>query len=571
MTGHDKPTRILVTGASGFIGRSLVRHLSDYGVPIVAQMRRPTDLFDSLPTVVSLICGIENLLQHADDLADVSHIVHLAADPRYGNGQKYKTANVQTTEDIIRFAQALPSLRRLIFVSSNAAVERRKGDPCTSPMDETSDRNPSTDYGRSKLEGERLVAESGLHYSIVRPCMVVGRDMRSRSHVSAFITMALKGHPLTWFRLPGRASFVEVNDLCAAIWVVATNQDAIDQTYFAAGSTLAFHQIFQMAKKRKTIPLRWSLSLLRLGWRWLPYGIKVLFSDAMLADDRKLRELGWRPRYSGAEVVSSVLARQKVFFDFSAPVEGWSLVTGAASGLGRSVAQKLALRGRKLLLLDKDGDALSRVLVDYPDARRLTINLANRQEVLDFFCSDLMRHTRVDEAYLCAGIGLRADVVAGDLEKQINTIDLNLVARLEFLSHLGSLMRQRQFGRIVMISSSSAFQAMPHMAVYAASNSAILALGEGAAEELRNDQVQVLTVCPGGMQTKFQKTAGVKEKEGERLMSPDQVADALLKGLAGHRTLIMPSLRSKSMALVARIMPRALNRKMWKLMMGTLR
>jgi short-subunit dehydrogenase len=132
-------------------------------------------------------------------------------------------------------------------------------------------------------------------------------------------------------------------------------------------------------------------------------------------------------------------------------------------------------------------------------------------------------------------------------------------------------MRQRQFGRIVLISSSSAFQPLPFMSLYAASNAALLSFGEALAAEVAPHGIEVLTVCPGGMQTAFQKRAGVRELATERLMPAEAVAEHVLSVLGKGRVVLMPSVRSKAMALLARVLPRKVSLALWERLMNRLR
>ena len=127
------------------------------------------------------------------------------------------------------------------------------------------------------------------------------------------------------------------------------------------------------------------------------------------------------------------------------------------------------------------------------------------------------------------------------------------------------------FGRIVFISSSSAFQPLPFLATYAASNAALLSMSEAWAAELAGTGVRLLVACPGGMQTNFQRAAGVKTLPSERLMAPEEVADRLIRALPDGPTTVIISSRSLAMSLLARVLPRAVTVTLWKNLMVRLR
>ncbi|MGH9748640.1 MAG: SDR family NAD(P)-dependent oxidoreductase [Candidatus Polarisedimenticolia bacterium] len=109
------------------------------------------------------------------------------------------------------------------------------------------------------------------------------------------------------------------------------------------------------------------------------------------------------------------------------------------------------------------------------------------------------------------------------------------------------------------------------MTVYAASNAALLLLGEGFAYELRGTGVEVMTVCPGGMDTNFQKTSGARRLTREKLMPPQVVAARILEGLRRHRATLLVSGRARSMALLARLLPRTVSLALWGRLMAALR
>jgi short-subunit dehydrogenase len=177
----------------------------------------------------------------------------------------------------------------------------------------------------------------------------------------------------------------------------------------------------------------------------------------------------------------------------------------------------------------------------------------------------------ITEVYACAGIGLRGRMQDIPTDGHLRMFQVNVLARITLASHVMAAMQRRHFGRVVLISSSSAFQPLPHMATYAATNSALLSLGEAWAEEVAHDGVHVMTVCPGGMHTNFQRTAGVKEIEGERLMTPEEVADRILAGLAKHRMTLIVSFRSFAMAMLARLLPRKVSVRLWHRLMEKMR
>ena len=132
-------------------------------------------------------------------------------------------------------------------------------------------------------------------------------------------------------------------------------------------------------------------------------------------------------------------------------------------------------------------------------------------------------------------------------------------------------MRARHQGRIVLVSSSSAFQALPDFASYGAANAGLLNFGEALASELVGTGVQVLTVCPGGMDTGFQAAAGVRRVDGEQLLAPEEVAAEIFRALDRGRTPLVVGSRARAMDIVGRTLPRGVQRRLWRYLVNRLR
>jgi hypothetical protein len=297
----------------------------------------------------------------------------------------------------------------------------------------------------------------------------------------------------------------------------------------------------------------------------LPFSGKCMLLPALVANDQALRELGWQPRHDGLGALADIIEREQSRASpmQPPPAQALTVITGAASGLGRAIAMRLSETGRRLVLVDRDRAALASVLPDDAIVRRRVCDLAD-SVAIEALCRELAGSAPpVLELFAAAGFGRRGPFGELSADVQAEMLTVNVGARLRLMHALLPAMRRHKWGRIVLISSSSAFQPLPGMAAYAASNAALLLLGEAVAAEVADDGIEVLTVCPGGMRTSFQKRAGVREIDGERLMAPEAVAEELLESLGKGRVTIMPSMRSKAMAALARVMPRRASAQLW--------
>lgn len=508
-----------------------------------------------------------------DAISDANVIIHCAGDARFGNGSHYHLVNVALTEHLVQAAkQHASKVSRFVYVSTIGAVDRAKSDPCVAPLTEDNLAFPTSDYGRSKLTAEEAVRHSGLPFAIIRPTMVVGNDMRFDSHFAVFARQSLTGSLVARVAWPGRFSVIHVDDLASAILTIATHPNAVGHTYFCAGGAVSIADFFRQCNpERMRISLSIILGAARPFVKWMPFALKAMLLPALTASDERLRALGWLPCYSAQSALGEVISRENARLDPDASPGGQTVITGAASGLGRALAMYLSPRREHLLLIDKNGAALEELSSSLENCAISIVDLANEAEVDAFLTSAQWHALNVTELYACAGIGLRGRMQDIAIDDHRRMFAINVLARIALAKAAINSMRKRHFGRVVLISSSSAFQPLPFMATYAATNSALLSIGESWGAEVATDNIEVMTVCPGGMRTNFQKNGGVKEIEGEKLMTPDAVAAEIIKGVRQQRKTLMVSFRSFAMSMLARCLPRRMSVKLWCRLMEKMR
>lgn len=566
------PQTYFVTGAAGFVGRHVCKQLIKSGFHVRALVRRTDQELVRLG--VQLWLGDlwdEDLLQEA--IADADVIVHCAGDARFGNGPHYYRTNVELTEHLIQATkQYADRVSRFVFVSTIGAIDRAKKDACVTPLTEDSPAFPSSDYGKSKLQAEDAVRHSGLPFTIIRPTMVVGDDMRFDSHFAVFARQSLSGSLVARIAWPGKFSVIHVDDLASAILTVATHPKAIGNTFFCAGESISVADFFgQCNPERFRISLSVIPAISRPFVHWLPFVLKVMLFPALTASDERLRTLGWWPCHLARSALAEVIAREGARVDPDVSPGGQTVITGAASGLGRALVTYLAPRRKRLLLVDKDSAELAVLAGSFDNCVPRVVDLADEAEVDALLASSEWNAFHITELYACAGIGLRGRMQDISMEAHRKMFAVNVLARIALARAAINSMQKRHFGRVVLISSSSAFQPLPYMASYAATNSALLSLGESWGAEIANENIHMMTVCPGGMKTNFQKSGGVKEIEGEKLMSPQDVATEIIRGLRQKKKTLIVSFRSFAMSLLARLLPRSLTVFLWYRLMEKMR
>lgn len=506
-------------------------------------------------------------------LSGTEVVVHCAGNPRFGNGDQYQRDNVELTDHLMQaIRRVCPGLLRLVFVSTIGAVDRHSHDRCARPLDEQTPPAPSSDYGRSKLLAEGRVRSSGLPHVIIRPTMVVGQDMRPDSHFAVFARAALNRAPFSLLAWPGKFSIIHVDDLASAIELLSTHPKAEGNTYFCAGEALSIDDCFELARPHGLrVPLAWAGRLMSPLSRWTPFSLKALLQPALTADDSELRKLGWTPQHDARSALAPVIRREAMRLQPSLPPDGLTVITGAASGLGRALVDALAPMRRHLLLIDRDAQGLGALQEQHPHCQIATVDLSDEGSIRQLVSGQAWRNQPVAELFACAGIGLKGEMQALPYEAHRNMFAVNVLARIHLAQSAAMDMQRQGWGRIVLISSSSAFQPLPSMATYAATNSALLSLGEAWSHELKSQGVHLMTVCPGGMQTNFQRNNGVRELENEKLMPPEEVAQLILAGLAKQRMTLVVSFRSFAMSMLARLLPRSTSVALWARLMEKMR
>lgn len=563
-----------VTGATGFIGGRLCAALRSEKHVVRALVRRDEVPFLEKMGVDLIVGDLLDPSSYCDAIVGCDYVIHLGGDPTFANGSHYQKINYEATKQLVAIIRdKAPNLRRLVFVSTLGAVDRERSDDCNAPLTELSKPSPTTDYGRSKLAAEEAVRASDVPWSIVRPTLVIGSEMRFNSHVAVFCRMAARRSLLSRLDLPGRMSLIHVDDVVSALQFCATRNNTIGKTFFVAGESVSLGEIFSLSDSSMgRIPVSWIRPILRPLLRFIPFTLKALFFHALEASDKALSDAGWKATHLVHDEVRGIALRERRRVDCEHPVPGFTLVTGAASGLGAALVRELALRGRKLILVDKNAQGLAGTLPGREGVVRVTCDLARDDDMARLFAMPQWEGEGIAEVFSCAGVGVRGMVTEASSQRQLDVLRVNLLSRLALARHAILHMQRRAFGRVILVSSSSAFQALPYMTVYAASNAGLLSLGEGLWGELEDFGVEVLTVCPGGMGTNFQGSAGVRVIEGERLDTPEWVAKKIIEtGLGRNRGVMVVNSRARIMDVMARFIPRHLRVRLWRRLMQNLR
>ncbi len=183
----------VVTGASGFIGRNLVGRLRDDGHEVRCLVRKGGGQAPQGTTATLVDFESATSLATCTALDDADAVFHLASATRARSAHDFARANVTPTRSLVSALAARGLSPRFIHVSSQAAAGPARSRE--RPVVEDDAPQPVEEYGRSKLQAERLVQESALPWTILRPCSVFGRWDRDFLRLFQFARRGLLVYP----------------------------------------------------------------------------------------------------------------------------------------------------------------------------------------------------------------------------------------------------------------------------------------------------------------------------------------------------------------------------------------
>ena len=309
MTAPANKQRVLVSGASGFVGRRLTATLAAAGRDVRAALRQPS-LWSAADRVESVVMGdLDANTDWTAALNDVVSVVHLAArvhvmeDTAVDPLVEFRRVNVQGTLQLAR--QAVDAgVRRFVFISSAKVNGEDTLKDCPYTADDTP--APVDAYGISKMEAEQgllaLAAATELEVVIVRPVLIYGPGVKAN-----FLKMMRwldRGLPLPLGAINNQRSLLSVDNLVSLIVTCLEHPNAVNQVFMASdGEDIS-----------TTILMRRTALALGKSARLLPVPTAVLTAAAALLGKRDVaqrlcgslqvdiaktrRVLGWTPPLS---------------------------------------------------------------------------------------------------------------------------------------------------------------------------------------------------------------------------------------------------------------------------------
>lgn len=182
-------------------------------------------------------------------------------------------------------------------------------------------------------------------------------------------------------------------------------------------------------------------------------------------------------------------------------------ITGASKGLGLSLVNQLLKAGQSVAATSRNIDELKKAVnADTGKFLPLAVNLADEQSVEDAIKATIAKFEGIDVVINNAGYGIGGSIEELTDAETRNSFDVNVFGTLNVIRKASPYLRAQHSGHIINIASIAGIAGATGWAIYAATKSAVIALSEVSAEDLKEFGVKVTVVAPGAFRTSFLTT-----------------------------------------------------------------
>jgi NAD(P)-dependent dehydrogenase (short-subunit alcohol dehydrogenase family) len=216
------------------------------------------------------------------------------------------------------------------------------------------------------------------------------------------------------------------------------------------------------------------------------------------------------------------------------------VVTGAARGIGRAIATRLADEGARVVVNDVDPAELEDV-ADEIGAHAVTGDAASSAGVQALVEAATEHLGRIDTYFANAGIGLVSGLETSD-EDWARIIEVNLMAHVRAARLLVPRWIEQGGGRLVVTASAAGLLTMLGDAPYSVTKHGAVAFAEWLSATYRHRGIVVQAICPQGVRTRMLEESGALQAvlSHDEALTPEAVAEAVWQGLQGDELLILP-------------------------------
>ncbi|MDQ4091672.1 MAG: SDR family oxidoreductase [Actinomycetota bacterium] len=243
-----------------------------------------------------------------------------------------------------------------------------------------------------------------------------------------------------------------------------------------------------------------------------------------------------------------------------------ALVTGASSGIGRSIAEQLAAAGSDLVVVARRRDRLDDLAAELRAAHGVAVEVlvADVAEPDQLALVEDRLRAGVDLLVNNAGAGGQGPFAVIPVDDHDQRIRLNVVAPVRLTHAALEAMIARRSGGILNVSSIAGRQPMPYVATYAATKAYLTAFSNALHEEVRGHGIAVTNLLPGFTRTEFHGAADINRSFLPEFawMKADNVARAGLQAVADGRAQCVPGLGYRFLAGLSGVTPWPVSRRL---------
>lgn len=301
LKGDKKVSKIFLTGATGFVGRAILRMAQQQGHQVICAVRKPTrpnevffDLTDD---------AIKPDFKQCDIVIHSAARVHIMDEQNANAEDLYQQANVNATVSLARNA-AKEGVKRFVFLSS-IKVNGEYSNPQT-PFTEDDLANPSDSYSQSKLEAElallALAKEVEMEVVIVRPPLVYGPGVKA--NFANLMRAIQKGIPLPLGSIHNKRSLIYVDNLADFVLMVAHHPLSANQIFLVSdmNDVSTSKLVVTLKKALKSHCMILPIPQFIMTGMLTILGKKEvalrLFSSLQIDSNKLEKQLGWVPPYT---------------------------------------------------------------------------------------------------------------------------------------------------------------------------------------------------------------------------------------------------------------------------------
>ncbi len=313
---QNERQQVLVTGATGFVGRALCEHLLNQGYFVKAVGRKEKFPLTHPCLQYFVVENIDRQTHWQPIMQGVDIVVHLAARVHQMQEKglkllsKYQEINVLGTQQLARVA-IKNDVKRFIYLSTVKVLAEKT---IETPLRAEDYPRPKDAYSLSKLQGEQILCQeakrSVMKWVIIRPPLIYGKGVAG--NFKKLMKLAQSRFPLPFATIRNKRSFVSIQNLISLIECCLTHPNAVSEVFLVSDNEdLSTPQLIKKLRQqtgRKGWLLPFPVSLLKLaaffcGRRQM---MARLVESLQLNIEKTTRLLNWSPPYSVADSLKAL-------------------------------------------------------------------------------------------------------------------------------------------------------------------------------------------------------------------------------------------------------------------------